>query len=262
MTRSLPITKRMVWEAYRKVSSNRGGAGVDKVSLSAFDRDLKNHLYVLWNRLSSGSYFPPPVREVEIPKGNGKTRKLGIPTVSDRIAQQVVKDWLEPRLEPHFHEHSYGYRPYRGAQGALREVRRNIRDYAWVVDMDIKAFFDEVDHGLMLKALGRHVPEKWIKLYVVRWLGAPSQDAEGQLSERKGKGTPQGGVISPLLANLYLHYAFDKWMDIAHPSLRFVRYADDVVIHCRTQGEAEAVLASVKDRLAACNLRLSVENWL
>jgi len=259
MTKSLPISKRMVWDAYLRVKSNRGSAGVDRISLSMFGKDLKNQLYKLWNRLSSGSYYPPPVREVLIPKSDGKTRKLGIPTVSDRIAQQVVKDWLEPRLDWQFHEHSYGYRPLRSAHDALGEVRRNVRDYAWVVDMDIKSFFDEMDHGLLMKALDRHVPERWIKMYVQRWLEAPSQDSEGHLQERQGKGTPQGGVISPLLANLYLHYAFDKWMDQSHPSLRFVRYADDVVIHCRTQEEAEAVLVSVKDRLAACSLRLSEE---
>lgn len=201
-TKSIPITKQMVREAYQKVKDNRGGAGVDKVSLEIFQTDLGKNLYRIWNRLTSGSYFPPPVREVLIPKGDGKQRKLGIPTVGDRIAQQVIKTYLEPRLEAEFHENSYGYRPLKSAHQAVVSVRNNVRHYAWAIDMDIKSFFDEVDHGLLMKALDRHVEEKWVKMYVKRWLEAPVETKAGELITKQGKGTPQGGVISPLLANL------------------------------------------------------------
>jgi group II intron reverse transcriptase/maturase len=255
-TKSLPITKQMVWEAYHKVKSNRGGAGVDKVSLEMFQADLGNNLYKLWNRLSSGSYFPPEVREVLIPKSNGKVRKLGIPTVSDRIAQQVLKSYLEPRLEQEFHKNSYGYRPQKSAHQAVEAVRKNVRNYDWVIDMDIKSFFDEVDHELLMKALDRHVEEKWIKMYVRRWLEAPKRDVDGRLVIREGQGTPQGGVISPLLANLYLHYTLDKWLKIRY-SIPFVRYADDLIIHCEYEVEAKEILAAIRNRLQECGLRLN-----
>lgn len=258
-TKSLPITKQMVKAAYKKVKSNQGGAGVDQVSLKEFEEDLLDNLYKLWNRLASGSYFPPSVREVLIPKGKGKQRKLGIPTVADRIAQQVVKSYLEPRLEAEFHESSYGYRPLKSAHQAVEAVRSNVRDYAWVIDMDIKSFFDEVNHELLMKALDRHVEEKWVKLYVKRWLEAPSQGADGQLHTREGQGTPQGGVISPLLANLYLHYTLDKWIDKHFKGLPFVRYADDVIIHCTSEVEAKSVLSRLKTRLQECGLRLNEE---
>ena len=255
-TRSIPITKEMVWKAYRKVKSNRGSAGVDRVSMSAFDKDLDHQLYKIWNRLSSGSYFPPPVREVEIPKKDGRTRKLGIPTVGDRIAQQVIKSYIEPVLEAVFHESSYGYRPLRSAHHALKAVRENVRGYAWVVDMDIKSFFDEVDHELLLSGLERHVEEGWVKLYVRRWLESPVEERSGRLRKRPGRGTPQGGVISPLLANLFLHYALDQWMSAKHPGVPFVRYADDVIVHCNSESESRAILESIRGRLEACKLRL------
>jgi len=255
-TRSIPITKQMVWKAYAKVKSNGGSAGVDRVGLEEFQLDLEKNLYKIWNRLSSGSYFPPPVREVEIPKKDGRTRKLGIPTVGDRIAQQVIKDYLEPRLEGVFHKHSYGYRPLKSAHQAIEEVRKNVRHYAWVIDMDIKSFFDEVDHELLMKALDKHVEEGWIKMYIRRWLEMPVEEKTGHLRIKEGKGTPQGGVISPLLANLFLHYAFDQWMAIHYGHLSFVRYADDVIIHCRTEAEAQQVLGAVRARLQQCKLRL------
>lgn len=254
--RSIPITKEMVWKAYKKVRLNRGSAGVDGVSLELFHEDLEKQLYKIWNRLSSGSYFPPSVREMLIPKKDGKKRKLGIPTVGDRIAQQVVKSYLEPRLEEIFHKDSYGYRPVRSAHDAISAVRSNVRHYAWVVDMDIKGFFDEVDHDLLIRGLECHVSESWILLYVKRWLEAPVRESSGVEKVRLGLGTPQGGVISPLLANLYLHYALDQWISKCIPEVSFVRYADDIVIHCNSEQEANSVLKLVKERLASCKLRL------
>jgi group II intron reverse transcriptase/maturase len=254
---TVPITKQMVKEAYRKVKSNQGSAGVDKESLEEFEEKLLDNLYVLWNRLSSGSYFPKPVREVEIPKSDGSKRKLGIPTVSDRIAQEVIKSYLEPRLEAVFSESSYGYRPLKSAHDAVEEVKQNTRLYAWVLDMDIKAFFDEVSHELLMKAIDCHVEEKWVKLYIKRWLETPSQSANGTLTPKNGNGTPQGGVISPLLANLFLHYVLDKWLSINYPSVAFVRYADDVIIHCHSEEQAKEILEATRQRLTACKLRLS-----
>ena len=256
MTKSLPITQSMVWKAYKKVKSNRGSAGVDQVSLSDFDECLEKNLYKIWNRLSSGSYFPPSVREVEIPKKDGSKRKLGIPTVGDRIAQQVVKTYLEPKLEAVFHKDSYGYRPLRSAHDAVKAVKQNVHRYAWVIDMDIKGFFDEVDHYLLMKGLERHVDEHWVLLYVKRWLEAPVLECSGHLRVKEGSGTPQGGVISPLLANLFLHYVLDQWLSTYHPEVSFVRYADDVIIHCKSEEQAKSVLKSVRERLKDCKLKL------
>ncbi|HLG26437.1 MAG TPA: group II intron reverse transcriptase/maturase [Paenisporosarcina sp.] len=258
-SRTVPITKQMVKEAYRKVKANQGSAGVDKESLEEYQKDLLNNLYVIWNRLSSGSYFPKPVREVSIPKANGSKRILGIPTVSDRIAQQVIKAYLEPRLEVEFHNNSYGYRPLKSAHQAVETVRENVRQYAWVIDMDIKSFFDEVDHELLMKALDCHVEEKWVKMYVKRWLETPSQSIDGTLIPKDGKGTPQGGVISPLLSNLYLHYVLDKWLEKHYPQIAFVRYADDVVVHCDDENQAKQVLSAIRQRLQECKLRLNEE---
>ena len=256
-SKTVPITKQMVKEAYRKVKANQGSAGVDKESLEEFQADLLGNLYKLWNRLSSGSYFPKPVREVSIPKANGSKRKLGIPTVSDRIAQQVIKAYLEPRLEAKFDNNSYGYRPLKSAHQAIKAVSENIRNYDWVIDMDIKSFFDEVDHELLLKALDCHVEEKWVKMYIIRWLEVPSQTQDGTLIAKEGKGTPQGGVISPMLSNLYLHYVLDKWLGKHYPQLAFVRYADDVIVHCRNEQEAKEVLEAIRQRLQQCKLRLN-----
>lgn len=255
-TKSQPITKVMVWNAYRKVKANKGGAGVDGQNIEAFDGNLSGNLYKLWNRLASGSYMPPPVREVEIPKDGGKARKLGIPTVADRIAQMVVKDRIESSLESCFHPGSFGYRPGRSAHMALAQAMTNCWRFKWAVDLDIKSFFDEIDHGLLMRALKRHTQEAWVLMYVGRWLAAPVERKDGTRLERD-KGTPQGGVISPLLANLFLHYAFDEWMRIHHPALPFERYADDLVVHCRTKSEADMVLSAVEARLAVCGLRLN-----
>jgi group II intron reverse transcriptase/maturase len=255
--RPIPITGKMVENAFKKVKENRGVAGIDKVSITQFEEKLSDNLYKIWNRLSSGSYFPPALKEQEIEKDNGKTRKLEIPTVADRIAQQVIKNYLEPRLEAVFHDSSYGYRPLKSAHQALTIVRANVRNYAWVIDLDITAFFDNVNHEKMMLALDRHVEEKWIKMYVNRWLEAPVAKVNGDLILKEGKGTPQGGVISPLLANLYLHYTFDKWMEKTFPDLPFVRYADDMVIHCKSEQQAHYVLDKIRTRLQKCNLSVN-----
>lgn len=257
-SKSLPITKRMVWKAYMRVKASNGGAGIDNESLEDFAADLYSNLYKLWNRLASGSYFPPAVKEVEIPKGEGKVRKLGIPTVSDRIAQMVLKQYLEPKLEPVFHCNSFGYRPQRSAHQALEQADVNCRKFDMVIDLDIKGFFDEIDHELLFKALRKHTQEKWVLMYAGRWLNASVQAKDGTIRHRT-VGTPQGGVISPLLANLFLHYSFDKWMEINFPALKFERYADDIIIHCITPKQAEYILDLVRKRLADCKLRLNPE---
>jgi group II intron reverse transcriptase/maturase len=221
-------------EAYKRVRANRGAAGVDGQSVAAFEKDLKGNLYKVWNRMSSGSYFPPPVKLVEIPKDNGGKRPLGIPTVADRVAQTVVKMVLEPEVEPVFHPDSYGYRPGKSALDAVGVTRGRCWEYDWVVDLDIKAFFDSLDHTLVERAVAHHTDVPWVRLYISRWLRAPVQMPDGTLEPRT-KGTPQGGVISPLLANLFLHYAFDVWMRRHFPQCPFERYADDAVVHCRSQ---------------------------
>ena len=253
--KSYEISKQVVWEAYKRVKANRGAAGVDQQSLEDFESDLKGNLYKIWNRMSAGSYFPPPVRLVEIPKGQGGTRPLGIPTVADRIAQMVVKIYLEPLLEPHFHPDSYGYRPGKSALDAVGTARQRCWRRDWVIDLDIKGFFDNLDHALLMRAVRHHTELPWIILYVQRWLTAPVQHADGHLEERT-KGSPQGSVISPLLANLFLHYAFDQWMRRTHPHVQFERYADDVVIHAATRAEAESLLEAVRERLKECHLEV------
>jgi RNA-directed DNA polymerase len=253
--KSYHIPKQLVWKAYQRVKANRGAAGVDGESLAAFEKDLKNNLYRVWNRMSSGSYFPPPVRLVEIPKDNGGIRPLGIPTVADRVAQTVVKMVFEPLVEPVFHEDSYGYRPGKSAIDAVGVARKRCWESDWVIDLDIKGFFDSIPHDLVERAVARHTDLPWIRLYVGRWLRAPVQRADGSLEQRT-KGTPQGGVISPLLANLFLHYAFDIWMQKNHRRVRFERYADDAVVHCRTERQARAVLDAIRDRFAQCGLEL------
>ena len=256
-TKSIPITQEMVLSAYKKVRKNKGTAGIDNESLSMFEENLSDNLYITWNRLSSGSYHPMSVLEVEIPKDEKSKRKLGIPTVRDRISQQVVKDYLESRFESEFSEHSYGYRPLKNTHQALTAVRKNVREYAWVIDMDISGFFDNMSHELLMKAIERHVEEKWVKIYITRWLESPIEDRKGNKRTREGKGTPQGGVISPLLANLFLHYAFDKWLGNKYPHLKFVRYADDIVVHCNSQQEAEMVLEAIRKRLTEFQLELN-----
>jgi group II intron reverse transcriptase/maturase len=249
------IPKQLVWEAYQRVRANRGAAGVDGETLAAFEKDLKGNLYKVWNRMSSGSYFPPPVRLVEIPKDNGGTRPLGIPTVADRVAQTVVKMVLEPIVEPVFHPDSYGYRPGRSALDAVEVVRKRCWRADWVIDLDIKAFLDSIPHDLVERAVAHHTDLPWVRLYVARWLRAPVQRPDGTLEERT-RGTPQGGVASPLLANLFLHYAFDGWMQRIFPSIPFERYADDAIVHCRSEGQARAVLKAIRGRFEQCGLEL------
>ena len=256
--RPYSISKWEVWKAYEKVKANKGAAGVDEQSIQGFERKLKDNLYKIWNRMSSGSYFPPPVRSVKIDKDGGGKRKLGIPTVSDRIAQMVVKSKLEPVVDPLFVSDSYGYRPGKSAHDAVGQARQRCWNYDWVVDLDIRGFFDNIDHELMNRAVRKHAKEKWMVLYIERWLTAPMQEEDGQLVSRD-KGTPQGGVVSPLLANLFLHYAFDLWMQRNYPQLRFERYADDVIVHCRTEKQAQEVRAAIARRMQECRLELHPE---
>jgi len=256
--KSYHISKHAVMEAFKRVKANRGAAGIDNESIKDFEKNLKDNLYKIWNRMSSGSYFPPPVKTVEIPKADGKKRKLGIPTVGDRIAQMVVKMYLEPLVEPYFHPDSYGYRPEKSAIQALDVARKRCWKYDWVIDMDIRGFFDNIDHELMMKAVGKHTQEPWILLYVKRWLEAPAQESDGNITKRT-KGTPQGGVISPLLANMFLHYAFDEWMKRKYPGNPFERYADDIIVHCRTEEEAIRLQEVIKARLQECKLELHPE---
>lgn len=258
-TKSVPISRQMIWEAYKRVKSNRGSAGVDSVSMEEFDADRSKHLYKLWNRMSSGSYYPTPVKEVEIPKKDGKFRKLGIPTINDRIGQMVVKEYLEPRFEKIFSSQSYGYRPHKNAHMALSRVRENCWKMDWVLDLDIKGFFDNIAHDKLMLAIEKHVSERWCLMYIKRWLNAPVEQQSGELIVKQGKGTPQGGVISPLLANLFLHYAIDRWLEQTHKGVEYVRYADDVIIHCQSQSYAEQVLRSIRERLQNCGLELHPE---
>ena len=260
MTKAKPfdIPKREVWEAFKHVKANQGAAGVDGQSLQDFEVRLADNLYKLWNRLSSGSYMPPPVRRVDIPKASGGTRPLGIPTVADRIAQEVIRRRLEPLVEPLFHADSYGYRPGRSAIDAIRTARRRCWRYDWVLDLDIKGFFDSIDWTLLLRAVRKHADCPWVLLYIERWLKAPAMLEDGTLVPRE-RGTPQGGVISPLLANLFLHYAFDLWLGRAFPGVPFERYADDIICHCRSEREALTLLQAIDRRFADCGLVLHPE---
>jgi len=255
MTKPYEIPKAWVWEAYQRVRANRGSAGVDQESIEQFECRLGDNLYVLWNRLCSGSYLPPPVKGVPIPKKAGGVRLLGVPTVADRVAQAVVKGVLEPILEPIFHRNSYGYRPGRSALDAVAMVRQRCWEYDWVIEFDIKGLFDNIDHELLMRAVRKHCQNPWVLLYIERWLKAPMEMADGQRVERT-RGTPQGGVISPLLANLFMHYAFDRWVTEHLRSVRFCRYADDGVIHCKSQAQAEYVLRRLAARFGECGLEL------
>ena len=250
------ISKRAVWEAYKSVKAKKGAAGVDGQSIEDFEKDLKNNLYRIWNRMSSGTYFPPPVRAVEIPKPHGGgTRILGIPTVADRIAQTVVAKQLEPRTESIFHDDSYGYRPGRSAPMAVGKCRERCWKKSWVLDLDVQKFFDSVDHERMVKAVAANTDQKWVVLYVKRWLAAPIHLPDGTVVERD-RGTPQGSAVSPVLANLYLHYAFDTWMEREFPAVEFERYADDAVVHCATERQARQVWAALSERMESVGLRL------
>jgi RNA-directed DNA polymerase len=249
------IEKKRVYEAYKAVKSNAGSAGVDGQTIEQFEADLQNNLYKLWNRMSSGSYRPPPVRAVSIPKKSGGQRILGVPTVADRVAQMVVKQIIEPALDPVFLADSYGYRPRKSAHDAVGVTRERCWKYDWVLEFDIKGLFDNIDHELLLRAVRRHVTCKWALLYIERWLTAPMEHEDGTTAERK-RGTPQGGVVSPILSNLFLHYTFDLWMTRTHPDLPWCRYADDGLVHCRTEREAQALKAELQARLAECRLEL------
>lgn len=254
-TKPFSISKHAVWQAYGKVRANKGAAGVDEQSLAQFEQDLQGNLYKLWNRMSSGCYFPPPVKLVEISKKGGGVRPLGVPTVADRIAQTVAAQALEKVVEPIFDDDSYGYRPGRSAHDALAVCRQRCWRFDWAVDLDVKSFFDSVDHQLMLKAVAHHTDQRWILLYVKRWLQAPLAQQDGSLVERD-RGTPQGSAISPVLANLFLHYAFDAWMRRVFPSVPFERYADDAIVHCTSLAQAERVRAAIGQRLVECGLQL------
>jgi len=257
-TKPFDISKHVVWEAYLRVKANKGAAGIDEQSITDFERELKNNLYKIWNRMSSGSYFPPPVRTVSIPKSGGGLRKLGIPTVGDRIAQRVVKLYLEPEAEGHFHPDSYGCRPGKSALDAVGQARERCWKYDYVIDLDIKGFFDNLEHSLIMRAVKKHTNSEWMLLYIERWLKAPAQLEDGTLVERD-RGTPQGSVISPLLANLFMHHAFDKWMQENHPYAPFERYADDVVVHCNSEQQAKYILTAIAKRLGQCKLELHPE---
>lgn len=249
------ISKKVVLEAYKKVKFNRGSAGVDGVDFEKFEENLKYNLYKIWNRMSSGSYFPSPVLAVEIPKKNGGTRTLGIPTISDRIAQMIARMYLEPKVEPIFHKDSYGYRVNKSAIDAVGKVRERCWRYDYVIEFDIKGLFDNIDHELLMKAVELHTEEKWMKLYIRRWLTAPFVTKKGRVIERNS-GTPQGGVISPVLANIFLHYVFDIWMERNYPMAPFARYADDAVIHCKSEKQAKEIKEALTLRMKQCKLEL------
>jgi len=257
--KSFEIPKRLIYEAWEKVQANGGAPGVDAVSITLFQADEANNLYKVWNRMSAGSYMPGPVRAVEIPKDHGAgVRVLGVPNVADRVAQTAVARLLEEKLEPIFHPDSYGYRRGRSAHDALAVARRRCWKQDWILDLDIRAFFDSVPHDLLLKAVARHTDLRWVLLYIERWLKAPMQMSDGTLVARE-KGTPQGSPISPLLANLFMHYAFDRWMDREHPGCPFERYADDIVAHCDNEDQARSLRADITERLGALGLELHPE---
>jgi group II intron reverse transcriptase/maturase len=254
--KSFQIPKQLVWEAYRRVKANKGAAGVDGQSMADFDEDLRNNLYRIWNRMASGTYFPPPVKAVEIPKPHGGgTRMLGVPTVGDRIAQTVVALALQARTESIFHDDSYGYRRQRSALDALAVCRQRCQKKDWVLDLDVQKFFDSVDHDFMVRAVEANTSLPWVVLYVKRWLTAPLQLPDGTVQARD-RGTPQGSAVSPVLANLFMHYAFDLFLVREFPAVQFERYADDAVVHCVTERQALAVRAALEERMVSVGLRL------
>jgi RNA-directed DNA polymerase len=254
-TKQFEIPKQLIWEAWKQVKSNKGSAGVDQENIELFNSNLRANLYKIWNRMSSGCYFPPSVKAVPIPKKSGGVRILGIPTVSDRVAQTAVKMVLEPMLEKEFLPDSYGYRPNKSAHQAIEVTRKRCWKYPWVLEFDIKALFDEIPHDLLLKAVKRHTECKWALMYIERWLKAPMQGSDGQVIERT-KGTPQGGCVSPVLSNLFLHYVFDKWMTLKHPTIPWCRFADDGLLHCKSEAEAKTLLQELTNRFAECGLEI------
>ena len=252
------ISKQLVWEAWKTVKANAGSAGVDEESLEDFGANLKNNLYKIWNRMTSGSYMPPPVKGVAIPKKSGGQRLLGIPCVADRVAQAVVKLAFEPIVEEIFLSDSYGYRPNKSAHDAIDITRRRCWKYDWVIEFDIRGLFDNIRHDLLLKAVGQHTQCKWILLYIERWLKVPMVMPDGTLKTRD-KGTPQGGVVSPVLSNLFMHYVFDKWMETKHKRNPWCRYADDGLVHCNSYSEAQKHLDLLDQRFKECGLELNSE---
>jgi len=257
-TKPFDISKRRVLEAYWHVKANRGAAGIDDESIEMFEADLSRNLHKLWNRLASGSYFPPPVKQVQIPKRQGGVRILGVPTIADRIAQQVVKARIEGELEGLFHPDSYGYRLDKSAADAVAVTRERCWKYDWCVEFDIRRAFDELDWDLLRTVISKHVKDPWAQLYIERWLTAPAVSPDGQTVQRT-KGVPQGSVIGPALMNLFMHYCFDAWMQREHPRNPFARYCDDAVAHCRDKSEAEALLAAIDRRLQECKLQMHPE---
>jgi RNA-directed DNA polymerase len=249
------ISKQLVFRAWKLVKANAGSAGVDEESIKDFEANLKDNLYKLWNRMASGSYMPPPVKGVAIPKKTGGTRMLGVPCVADRIAQTVVKLTFEPIVERIFLGDSYGYRPNKSAHDAIAVTRRRCWEFDWVLEFDIKGLFDNIQHELLLKAVHKHTDCKWVILYIERWLTAPMLMPDGTMKTRD-KGTPQGGVISPVLSNLFLHYVFDKWMQINYKSNPWCRYADDGLVHCNTYEEAVNLLSQIEQRFKSCGLEI------
>lgn len=258
MTKPFDIPKQLFVDAFTHVKANAGSAGVDRQSIEEFELQLKDNVYKLWNRMSSGSYFPSPVMAVPIPKKSGGVRILGIPTVADRIAQQVVRMVFEPEVEKHFLSDSYGYRPNKSALDAIEVTRERCWRYSWVLEYDIKGLFDNIPHELLLKAVHKHTENKWVKLYIERWLKASMQTSSHEMIARD-RGTPQGGVISPVLSNLFMHYAFDLWMQRKHPDKPWCRYADDGLIHCKTQKQAQELLQSLQKRFNECGLEIHPE---
>jgi RNA-directed DNA polymerase len=254
--KSFEISKQLVWEAFKRVKENRGTSGIDDVTIADFEKNLKSNLYKIWNRMSSGCYLPSHVKLVEIPKSNGGKRPLGIPTVEDRVAQMVVVMTIEPFIEPHFHADSYAYRKNKSAHDALETAKKRSYTFHWVVDLDIKGFFNNIDHDLLIKALARHVTSKWAMMYIKRWLTVPYQLKDGSQVQRN-KGVPQGSVVGPILANLFLHYVFDDWMNRNHSNLSFERYADDTIVHCVSLKQAQFIKKAIQKRLADCKLELN-----
>ncbi|WP_250238971.1 MULTISPECIES: group II intron reverse transcriptase/maturase [Pseudomonadati] len=257
-TKSFDIPKQLIWKAYKRVSKNKGAAGVDEVSITKFEENLKDNLYKLWNRISSGSYFPEPVKAVSIPKDTGGKRNLCVPSVSDRIAQTAASMYLEPLVEPKFQEDSYGYRPNKSALDAIYTARKRCWANDWAIDLDISGFFDNLDHELVLRSIKQHTSCKWVILYVERWMKAPIQLADGSKVIRN-KGVPQGGSISPIISNIFMHHAFDEWMKHNYPTIPFERYVDDAIVHCRTKRQAESMQVMIGERLAKCKLQLHPE---
>ena len=249
------IEKTLVVQAWKLVKANKGSGGIDNQSIADFESCLKDNLYKIWNRMSSGTYFPPPVKAVAIPKKNGGERILGIPTVGDRIAQMIVKLIFEPIVEKIFLPDSYGYRPNKSALDAVGITKERCWKYNWVVEFDVKGLFDNIDHELLMKAVVKHTDNKWVLLYIQRWLVAPLQLGNGKITQRT-KGTPQGSVIGPVLANLFLHYVFDAWVKKHYPKIPWCRYADDGLVHCRNREEAIALIDILKKRFLECKLEL------